>query len=47
MELYQTANKELVIISKWFKANKLTLTTSKTKHILFRKHDANVNIRNI
>ena len=36
-ELYEIANRELKIVSEWFKANKLTLNVSKTKYILFRK----------
>ena len=41
-KLYETANTELCKISDWFRANKLTLNTSKTKYILFRKPDMNV-----
>ena len=35
-QLYTRANTELIRISDWFKANKLTLNAGKTKHILFR-----------
>ena len=45
MELYAVANRELSIISQWFKANKLN--TSKTKYMLFKKHDADVNFNNV
>ena len=34
-ELFATANKELEHLSHWFKSNKLTLNTEKTKWILF------------
>ena len=37
-ELYAIANKELITVSEWFRANKLTLNISKTKYILFRKN---------
>ena len=43
--LYDTANLELSKISDWFKANKLTLNISKTKYILFRKPDMNVEFK--
>ena len=43
--LYDTANLELSKISDWFKANKLTLNLSKTKYILFRKPDMNVEFK--
>ena len=46
-ELYNTANQELFFISEWFKANKLTLNTSKTKYILFRKPNMKVNFDNL
>ena len=41
-ELYNRANKELQVVSEWFKANKLTLNVSKTKYILFRKPNMHV-----
>ena len=41
-ELYETANRELITVSEWFKANKLTLNISKTKYILFRKSNMKV-----
>ena len=36
INLYSTANDELIKLADWFKANKLTLNVSKTKYILFR-----------
>ena len=35
--LFETVNKELVNISRWFQANKLSLNAKKTKYILFHK----------
>ena len=35
--LFQTVNKELTLINEWFKANKLSLNTSKTKYTFFHK----------
>ena len=35
--LFEIANKELSKAATWFRANKLTLNTSKTKFIVFRK----------
>ena len=46
-ELYLTANREQELIYQWFKANKLTLNTSKTKYILFRKPDMNVDFSHL
>ena len=46
-ELYLTANRELELIYQWFKANKLALNTSKTKYILFRKPDMNVDFSHL
>ena len=43
--LYQTANIELVKLADWFRANKLTLNTSKTKYILFRDKNFSVDFR--
>ena len=34
--LFATVNKELILISDWFKANKLSLNTNKTNLIIFR-----------
>ena len=45
--LYSTANTELVKISDWFRANKLTLNVSKTKYILFRNQDMKVDFSNL
>ena len=42
IRLYNTANKELTNVAEWFKANKLTLNISKTKYILFRKPNMNI-----
>ena len=41
--LYQRTNIELSKISDWFKCNKLTLNTSKTKYMLFRNKQKPVN----
>ena len=46
-ELYNTANRELRIVSEWFKANKLTLNISKTKYILFRKPNMHIDHKNL
>ena len=46
-ELYNKANRELKIISEWFKANKLTLNISKTKYILFRKSNMFADFKNL
>ena len=35
--LFETVNKELTLINEWFKANKLSLNTSKTKYTFFHK----------
>jgi hypothetical protein len=35
IELFKTVNKELRHVSNWFKCNKLTLNTNKTKWVLF------------
>ena len=40
--LFTTANIELKKASTWFQSNKLTLNVSKTKYILFRKKNMNV-----
>ena len=45
--LCSTANTELVKISDWFRANKLTLNVSKTKYILFRNQDMKVDFSNL
>ena len=45
--MYLTANRELELIYQWFKAHKLTLNTSKTKYILFRKPDMNVDFSHL
>lgn len=46
-ELYNIANKELSIVSEWFKANKLTLNISKTKYILFRRSNMYADFPNL
>ena len=46
-ELYAIANKELITVSEWFRANKLTLNISKTKYILFRKTKMKVDFSNL
>ena len=38
IDLYSSANDELIKLADWFKANKLTLNVSKTKYILFRNN---------
>ena len=38
IDLYSSANNELIKLADWFKANKLTLNVSKTKYILFRNN---------
>ena len=35
--VFNTANKELKKINKWFEANKLSLNTAKTKYTFFHK----------
>ena len=42
--LFQTANNELNKAATWFQANRLTLNVSKTKFILFRKKNMNVDL---
>lgn len=46
-ELFKIANKELNVVSDWFKANKLTLNVNKTKYILFRKQNMTPNLNNL
>ena len=41
------ANKELEIVSEWFKANKLTLNISKTKYILIKKPSMKVDFSDL
>ena|SRR6218665_368134 len=36
--LFERANQELIIITAWFIANKLSVNLSKTTYILFRSH---------
>jgi len=45
--LYSSANMEMKNLSDWFKANKLTLNTSKTKYILFRRKQQVVDFVNL
>ncbi len=42
MQLFNTLNHELNIISDWFKANKLSLNISKTNYMLFSTNKINV-----
>ena len=42
-DLFKIKNKELIAVSEWFKANKLTLNISKTRYILFRKPNMTAN----
>ena len=46
-QLFEEANIELNKLADWFKANMLTLNTSKTKYILFRHKSLAVNFSNI
>ena len=46
-DLFKLANLELEKASDWFKANKLTLNVSKTKYILFRKKNQQVDFSNL
>ena len=45
--IFEMANIELSKASAWFRANKLTLNVSKTKFILFRKPNMNVDFLNL
>ena len=42
--LFETVNKELLHLNEWFKANKLSLNTVKTKYTFFHKHSVADNI---
>ena len=46
-DLYKNANEELAKLAEWFKANKLTLNTSKTKYMLFKEKTQKVDISNL
>ena len=46
-QLFEMANIELNKLADWFKANRLTLNTSKTKYILFRHKNLAVNFSKI
>ena len=37
-DIFETMNTELQIMSDWFRANKLSVKTSKTNYMLFTKH---------
>jgi hypothetical protein len=37
-ELFKILNKELILVSDWFKANRLSLNLNKTNYILFSSH---------
>ena len=43
-ELFQTMNAELSRLNDWFCANKLSLNTDKTKHVLFQKAKSSDNL---
>ena len=43
--LFNEANLELEKLSDWFKANKLTLNVSKTKHTIFRDQSNTIDFR--
>ena len=45
--LFNMANAELEKAKNWFQANKLTLNVSKTKFILFRSKNMQVNFSNL
>ena len=40
--LFHNANSELVKLADWFRSNKLTLNTSKTKYLLFRNKNISI-----
>ena len=46
-DLYKIANGEIKKASVWFKANKLTLNISKTKYMIFRTKNMNVDFENV
>src|SRR6218665_3189815 len=45
--LFQRANHELITITAWFIANKLSVNLSKTNYILFRSHRKVVSIADL
>src|SRR6218665_2539301 len=45
--LFERANQELIIITAWFIANKLSVNLSETNYILFRSHRKVVSMSNL
>ena len=46
-ELFKIADNELLIVSEWFKANKLTLNVNKTNCMLFRKSNISAKLEDL
>ena len=46
-ELFSIVNRELSLVATWFKANKLTLHSDKTRFILFHPSRKKINSKNL